>query len=127
MEYIVIFERNHKEEETFLHYCQWTGNEEELGKLVKYIEKANYEELDGGDYSSIWVATNKRVPESAVDAHVGLSDPNGYAAMFQKHKGKFTCPDFEIEAGDEEEYELARALDELFYGGQSRFPKLFKK
>ena len=129
MEFIVIYETNHKENEMFIHYCQWTGNEKEMMKLLKYIELADYEELDGGDYSSVWAATNKRIPESAVDAHVGLDDPNGYDKLFNKHAGSFRCPDFGDEdcSEDEKPYKIARYLDEMFYGGRGYFSKLFKK
>lgn len=132
MEYLVIFETNHKENETFVHYCQWTGNEAELIKLIGYIGEADYEELYGGDYSSVTAAMNKRIPEAAVDAHVGLDDPNGYDAMFQKHKGTFLCPYFEDEdeestPDDQRPYEIAKWLDEMFYGGRGYFRDLFKQ
>lgn len=122
MEFLVIYETNHKENETFIHYCQWTGNENELNKLIQLIEKADYEELWGGDYSSVWVARNKCIPESAVDAHIGLDDPNGYSKMFVKHTGTFKCPKIDESLN---EYELARELDQLFYGGRESFSYCF--
>lgn len=129
MEFIVIYETNHKENEMFIHYCQWTDNEEEIAKFLKYIELADYEELYGGDYSSVWAATNKRIPESAVDAHMGLDDPNGYSKLFNKHVGKFTCPEIMDDDWTEEDkpYKIAGELDEMFYGGREYFSKLFKK
>jgi hypothetical protein len=126
MEFLVIYEFNHKENEMFIHYCQWAGNEAELTKLMGFIERADWDEM-GGDYSSVSVARNKRVPESAVDAHIGLEDPNGYSRLFEKHTGKFVCPDFdEDEDLDDEEnrrhpHDLASDLDRFFYGGSGLF------
>lgn len=130
MEFLVIYETNHKESEMFIHYCQWTGNEKAMEKLLTYISLADYEELDGGHYSSVWAAFNKRIPESAVDAHMGLDDPNGYSRFFNKHVGQFTCPDLlddEEEDDDEKPFTIARALHEMFYGGREYFSKLFQQ
>ena len=118
----VIYEQNNKEEETFIHYCQYTGNEAELDKFCKIINRSLAQDLYG-DFSEFYAARNKLIPESAVDAHIGIIDINCYARMFQKHTGSFKCPEFEsydeelddgakfYEKGDE----LARELDELLY------------
>jgi hypothetical protein len=120
MEFIIIFETNHKEEEMFIHYCQWTGNEVELRKFIKYIKEANFWELDGSDHSSLAAATNKRIPESAVDAHIGLRDPNGYDHMFQKHVGKFTCPnlDDDDDGRDEKDDDDKQAVEQHLEGDE---------
>ena len=111
MEFILVVETNHKENEEFLHYCQWTGNEEELKKLFTLFEKADYETLLGGDYSSFWFSTIT-ISESAVDEHVKIKDFGSYCHMFQKHTGKFVCPDFDTE----DEFDIAVRLDKYFYG-----------
>ena len=112
MQFILIVETNHKENETFLHYCQWTGNEEELEKLVVMLEKADYDDLYGGDFSSFWFSRTK-VSESAVDEHVKLEEFGSYSRMFQKHTGKFVCPEFD---GDTEcPYNIANQIDRYFF------------
>lgn len=111
MQFIVILEHNHKENEQFFHYCQWTGNEEELRKLFKVIDAACYDDMCG-DYSDFFCSKNL-ISETSVDEHVQMKEFNSYDHMFQKHTGVFTCPDF----GDlEDEYENARNLDDVFYG-----------
>ncbi len=104
MEFIIIFEHNHKEDEHLIHYCQWTGNEAELGKLFTVLENADYEELLGGDYSSFWYSSVK-IPESAVDIHMKIEDP------FRKHTGTFVCPGFR-----EDPYKTAKDLHRFYNG-----------
>ena len=106
MEFVIIFEHNHKENEHLIHYCQWTGNEVELEKLFAALLNADYEELLGGDYSSFWYSSVK-IPESAVNIHMEIEYP------FYKHTGKFVCPEF-----SEYSYEIAKELDERYYGGR---------
>lgn len=113
MEYIIVLEHNHKEDETWLFYCQWTSNEEELEKLAKAIETADTEDLSG-DYASFSVSRVK-IPESAVDIHCSISDFCGYIHMFQKCEGTFTCPEF-----SKDPYERAKELDECYYHGRLR-------
>lgn len=110
----VIYETNYKENETFLHYCQYTGNEKELDMFCDIINHACFDELDG-DVVKFYVGYNKLIPESAVDAHIGLDSPNGYAHMFQKHTGKFKCPRLEAiwHDDDDEEINLERARARL--------------
>ena len=121
MEYLVIYETNHKENELFIHYCQWTGNEEQLTKFMALMDKADYDDFYG-DVSTVCYAKNKRVPELAVDAHMGLDDPNSYSHLFKKHSGTFTCPEFDE---DESGGGIARSLDDLFYGSGRNFKNLF--
>lgn len=108
MQFITIIETNHKENETFIHYCQWTGNEEELEKLVKFIEFALYDDMYG-DYSSFCVS-RKTISEAAVNEHLGLGY-GCYDHMFQKHVGVFKCPEFD----QTDEFEAAKNLDDCFY------------
>lgn len=113
MDYIIILEHNHKEDETYVLYCQWTGNEEQLEKLVKVIETADPEDLSG-DYASFSVSRVK-IPEAAVDVHCSIKDFGGYIHMFQKCKGTFTCPEF-----SKDPYEIAKELDDYYYHGKLR-------
>jgi hypothetical protein len=112
MEFVIIFEENHKDHEYLMHYCQWTGNEAELGKLFTAIDNADYEELLGGDYSS-FDYSDVKIPESAVDVHVQIK------YTFYKHTGKFVCPEF-----SEDSYKIAKELDERYYRG--RIGKAFR-
>jgi hypothetical protein len=113
MEYIIVLEHNHKEDETYVFYCQWTGNEQEMEKLAKAIETADTEDLSG-DYASFSVSRVK-IPEAAVDTHCSISDFCGYIHMFQKCEGTFQCPDF-----SEDPYERAKELDDYYYHGKLR-------
>jgi hypothetical protein len=108
----VIYEKNNKEEEVFIHYCQYTGNEKELDKFSNIINQSCTENISG-DFVEFYAAMNKLIPESAVNAHLGIHDINGYARMFQKHTGSFKCPEFEY--SEENAHELAHELDELLY------------
>ena len=113
MDYIIILEHNHKEDETYVLYCQWTGNEEQLEKLVKVIETADPEDLSG-DYASFSFSRVK-IPEAAVDVHCSIKDFGGYIHMFQKCKGTFTCPEF-----SKDPYKIAKELDDYYYHGKLR-------
>ncbi len=111
MQFITIVETNHKENETFIHYCQWDGNEVELEKLFKMINFACYDDM-AGDYSDFYGRIDIKLPESMVDEHVKLKY-GCFDYMFQKHVGVFKCPDFG--ENDDDPYEVARSLDDIFY------------
>jgi hypothetical protein len=109
MDFIVIYEFNNKETEVFLHYCQWTGNERELSKLIKVIEEADNDDLVG-DVSFFQVSCVK-IHEYAVDVHTRIKGFNNFDDMFQKHTGVFNCPEFTNDS-----IENAHKLDSYFYG-----------
>jgi hypothetical protein len=111
MQFITILETNHKENEIFIHYCQWTGNEEELGKLLKIIEFADPSNMSG-DFCD-FCYSEKKVSEGAVDEHIRLGY-GCFAHTFQKHTGVFKCPDIKEEEV-EDKYKAAQMLDECFY------------
>jgi hypothetical protein len=119
MQFITIVEKNYKENETFVHYCQWDGNEEELGKLLKVLDFALYDDMDG-DYSMLWHEEGF-ISESAVDQHVRLRY-GCFDHMFQKHTGVFTCPEFDY---IRDEYEAAKMIDDFFYA--SKIKRYFEK
>jgi len=118
MEYIMVLEHNKKENETYIFYCQWTGNELELEKLIHVIKTANPEDLSGD--VAIFEVSRTRIPESAVNVHISIKDFGSYTNMFQKCEGTFTCPIF-----SEDPHEKAIGLDDKFFGG--RLPKFFGK
>ncbi len=106
MEYIAIVERNIYCMSTTILYCQWTGNEAEMEKLLKFIEVTDAANLDLGDEVTTFKASRQRIPEAAVDIHVGLTElgKNGYydeclseattfEPLFVKCSGKFVFPE----------------------------------
>jgi hypothetical protein len=112
-EFVVFYEKNHKENELFIFYLQWTGNEEELTKLHKFVSKARYDDMDG-DYSQVKLDLSVKLPQSAVDLHCRLHDMNNYFNLFTKVTGMFKCP-FGEKDEDMDEYETAKRIDEIFY------------
>ena len=120
MQFIVIFEHNHKENEQFLHYCQWTNNEVELEKLCRIVDFALYDDMDG-DYCS-FCCSRTLISESAVNEHLKIKEFNSYDHMFQKHIGVFECPEFDPLM---DEYEVAKRLDDIFYA--CKLGNYFKK
>ena len=125
MEFIVFIEHNHKENETFVIYLQYTNNEESLKKLEEFINTADYSFLEGGDYSDFEIDMSVKFSEDMVDQHCKLSFGT-YSHMFQKVSGKFVFP-FEVNKlifpFDTNEtsqrvlnsYEKAKLLDQYFY------------
>jgi hypothetical protein len=66
MEYIVIFENDHKDDTHMMYLCQYTGYEERLRKLCEFMIE-NQKHGDFGDgYSYSYCET--RLPEHVVDA-----------------------------------------------------------
>ena len=108
MEYITFIERNHKEGEVFLAYLQYTGNEDELQNLEKFM-RSSKTDLRGGHYSEFQINLDVRFSVDVVDQMCKL--PYGeYARMFEKVSGNFKFP-LEDTEGD-----TALRMDELFGG-----------
>jgi hypothetical protein len=106
MEYITFIERNHKEGEVFLSYLQYTGNEDELQKLEKFMSGSKTD-LRGGHCSEFQINLDVRFSVDVVDQMCKL--PYGeYARMFEKVSGKFKFP-LEDTEGD-----TALRMDEMF-------------
>jgi hypothetical protein len=113
MEYVIILEHNKKEEETYVLYCQYTGNETEMEKLMAAIETACTDDLDGD--VAFFETSRVKIPEAAVDIHCSIKDFGSYIHMFQKCEGTFTCPEF-----SEDPYEIAKELDDYYFHGKLR-------
>jgi hypothetical protein len=95
MEYITILEFNTKERETFIHYVQWTGNEEALTRFYNKMEKRKFTYELRGDSSTFEMDISVKFTEEMVDRHCLL--PYGsFMEMFNKYKGTFQEPDEEI-------------------------------
>lgn len=91
LKFIVITEQNMKENELFVHYCQWNGNEYELRQLVRFIDNSNTEEQPVTGDISHFSASLVKISEEAVDEHMKLSFGRRNC-IFQKHMGSFTYP-----------------------------------
>lgn len=109
----MVLEHNKKEDETFVLYCQYTGNEAEMDKLIEAIQTACTDDLDGD--VAFFEASKTKIPEAAVDIHCSIKDFGSYIHMFQKCKGTFTCPEF-----SKDPYERAKELDDYYYHGRLR-------
>lgn len=118
--FVIISEKNHKENETFLFYVQLDGNETQLTQLSSILERADYDELYGGDFSEVHIHLETRLPEELVDGiintHRKMSIYN-YYNMFTKCTGTFKCP-FDESVNDKDAYEIARNVDEIFYSAK---------
>lgn len=118
MEFITIKEHNEKENEVFIYFCQWTGNEEELLKLSDVMGKSSFDYRAGSDASWFQMSLGT-ISESAVDEIVNkVTGFNMFNKMFHKCTGVFTCPEFD-------DTDIERQLDELFYACQ--LPSYFLK
>ena len=115
MEYITFIEHNHKENESFIMFLQWTGNEEMLTKLRDFIVSADPSNLCG-DYSEFEMDINNKVSESTANEMIKL-DYGSYSNMYQKVNGTFL-----YSALDEMDAEKkASQLDEDFFHCKIRY------
>jgi hypothetical protein len=106
MEFILILERVDSAHETYLNYCQWTHNEAEMTKLIKYIKSVNEEHTATlGPNTSCFYVSETLIPEAVVDGHLAL-EFNVAPNPFYKYTGVFTCPSFlkKDKVFDEEEH-----------------------
>ena len=106
-QYVVLRENCNKEQETFLWFLQWTGNEEELRKLDKYITGLGEQEFYG--HTSIYSLdiahpVSKQTAEEM--CQVGLWDYMGSPNMLS---GRFKGLGLNYDKPDVQE------LDEVFY------------
>jgi hypothetical protein len=114
LEFVTFIEKNHKENETFIFFLQWTGNQSELRLLESATNKALLDDMYG-DYVEVHLDASARLSEATVDQMCRVSDTNNYHPMFTKCTGTFKCPLTEEKIETEDEYLLARTLDESFY------------
>ncbi len=114
MEYIAIQEWNFETRYTFVFYCQWTGNEVELEKLLTLIELSMEARAGAEGEVSTFQVSRRLIPESVVDIQVSLKEL-GYPEtefvleegkskpfpvirpLFLKCSGKFTFPQRQFE------------------------------
>ena len=90
----MILERVDSAHETYLNYCQWTNNEAELTKLIRYIKSVKEEHTATlGMNTSGFYVSETLIPEAVVDGHLSL-EFNVASNPFYKYTGTFTCPSF---------------------------------
>jgi hypothetical protein len=95
MDYILILERDESVHEMYLNYCQWTHNEAELTKLIKYIKMVKDEHAQTlGLNTSTFYVSEDRIPEAVVDGLMALKFSHGVPNPFFKYEGIFKCPSF---------------------------------
>lgn len=124
MEFITFIEKNTKEQETFIFYLQWTGNEEKLTDLYEFVKDASYDDLAGGEYSFVSMNIDVKIPEQFVDLQCSVRDGmNQYYPLFSKCVGTFG-----LEISDaimkKNQYQRGVYIDHLFFS--TRIRKMFK-
>lgn len=105
MEFILIVEeyKDYRDKQTIFHYCQWTGNEDKLGKLLRMIDLAYpWDDWQDLEKTSILYRFDGKISESAVDQHMALR-----SSMFQKYTGKY-----ESDITEQVDLDEMEALDE---------------
>lgn len=106
--FVKFTEENEHEGETWHHWLQVDGNEDELaklaGKLALLVGDAE------SDFTKPYTLVSDYMHESGVDLLVRHADDLGYMPIHQKVTGKFTCPD-----------DLDQYGDELYKGGIKKF------
>ena len=111
MQYITLQEYNKKENETFVFFLQYTGNEKEINKLVYYIKNANTDDLNG-DFSIFSIDENNMISESAVKELIKV-DLGSYSSLFNMCKGKFYFDETLFTSISKDDWGLK--LDNLYY------------
>jgi len=111
MSFITFKENNNKENETFIFFLQYDGNEEQLKKLNDIISKTDFSDLNG-DYSTFEIEIETMISEEAVNQIIKV-DLGCFSKLFNKCSGEFKFPSELFEELNESE--MAFKLDELFY------------
>ena len=113
MNFIIFKENNTKENESFIFFLQYDGNEEQLNKLNNIISKTDFDNLHGGDYSSFEIDIKTMISENSVNQLTKVN-LGCFSRLFTKCVGNFKLSSELFE--DLNESEMALKLDTLFYG-----------
>jgi hypothetical protein len=112
MNFITFKENNNKENESFIFFLQYDGNEEQLNKLNDIISKTDFSDLYGGDCSTFEIDIKTMISENSVD-QITKINLGCFSHLFNKCSGEFKFPYVLFE--DLNESEMAFKLDQLFY------------
>ena len=110
--YVMFMEKNLKENDNFIFYLQYNGNEQEIAKLKNVVDTADFSEL-WGDVSHFYIDTDNLISQFSVDEHVVNKTFGTWGPMFQACNGKMTFDDEEYR--DLSPIALAKKLDADFY------------
>ena len=85
MEYITIFQNDHKDQTHDVYFCQWTGCEDTLKEVFELLN--NFDDKFDGDYGEGYSFSYdlKPIPESAVQALSGIYTRGRTGVSFEKH------------------------------------------
>jgi hypothetical protein len=122
MKFILLHEFNTKENESFIYFMQYTGNEETIASFSEFISKADYGNLEGGEYVKFEIDSKNLVSENTADEMIKCNF-GSYSCMFSKLTGKMVDPFNEYSVEDMEGDEIATLLNDEFFG--NRITKLF--
>ena len=122
MKFILLNEFNTKENESFVYFMQYTGNEETIASFADFISKADYDNLEGGDYVKFEIDTKNLVSENTANEMIKCNF-GSYSYMFTKLTGKMVDPFHGDSAENIEGDEIATLLNDEFFG--NRITKLF--
>jgi hypothetical protein len=111
MKFILLRVYNAKDCESYIYFMQYTGNEETIDSFAEFISKADYSELEGGHYVKFEIDSKNLVSENTADEMIKCD-----FGMFSKPTGKMVNPFHEDSIYDMEGDEIARILNDNFWG-----------
>jgi hypothetical protein len=121
MQFITFKEHNNKENEEFVFFLQYTGNEKSIEKLAYYVKNANNDDLSG-DFSIFDIDIECKLTKGAVEQIERVNIGN-FGPLFTVCKGSFTFDHSVFEKINPDDWALK--LDELYYA--CRIPNHFKE
>lgn len=101
---------------------QYTGNEKTIASFAEFISKADYCDLEGGEYVKFEIDIKNLVSENTADEMIKCNF-GSYSYMFSKLTGKMVDPFNGDSVEDMEGDEIATLLNDEFFG--NRITKLF--
>lgn len=110
MKYATFVENNHKDNEMYIYYLQYDGNEEQLMALKEIIDESDCAKMYG-DYSEFDLDIDNLVSQRTVDEQLKIRF-DGYSP-FDVCNGNFEF--YEEDFYNLDEHEKALKLDDMFY------------
>lgn len=126
--FILLHAFNSKDNESFIYFIQYTGNEKTIASFADVISKADYSEMEG-HYVKFEIDIENEVSENTADEMIkcnfGSYKFGPYSCMFYKLTGKMVNPFEDIDEYENiDEDEIARRLSSKFFG--NKIEKLFE-